>query len=664
MPTLRLLFILLFTCVVFGHIIKRPSYESFTPAHLHINDNKTIDEANLPVCPLDASTSQRHAHDDIQSTTPLSRLADSKLPHLIASLKSSTLAVLEQTTEKLHHTLNMTKKMVLEVEYAHYIKQVTDYTHRIGDGLMRVYVRPLTYGIRRAVWPLVYGLNDRKDDMIQLVDDIYVNPGLEWHIFTTRMTGYWMNLCRHLGIDSSIRHLRQQILKRLSSSSTAKTAENMPPFSHLDDLFKTMLETDYHSKFYRQQMAQYYQWLSPQDQARVLYSKREFIHWAKDGASKTHEFVIQTQQDWIQLMQSLYHDMEIMLNCLSLPPPTTFVMTMDCSPKNRRQALLLLSPTTTPTTNTKGSHHIKTDHGRTGTGSSSKRQRYQWMFELEQIHRELKTTIDCICPRQLNNDDDPTANTHNRHQQQRHQQRVLIDGAFTHTTDHEQQHQNNPTANLDSIDMLADLKKTMKRRYARLDKELHRLFFKATPPHDHQPMHYIYERLRENVSAMNKSTYDNYLTQLILSWTSMMANTLDMANSVADDMSWLLRKQQENSTTSTRVTTETPNSNSHGNDKDTRIYQQHEGSMELIWTSAQRKMERNNHQLINQWELIFTDMDQELQAAWLDMLDMVEETHQSSFERVKNFWYYNKVRLSNFFSSLFQYDHDTSMNVV
>ncbi|CAO3599654.1 unnamed protein product [Absidia cylindrospora] len=662
MPTLRLLFLLLFTCVVFGHVIKRPLYESFTPTHQHVNDNKTIDGANLPVCPLDGSSSQRHTHDNSQSTKPFSRLSDSKMPHLIASLKTLTLATLEQTTEHLYHTLNMAKKMVLDVEYAHYIKQLKDCIHRIGDGLMRAYVRPLIYGVRRTVWPLVYGLNDRKDDMIQLAEDIYVNPGLEWHIFTTRMTGYWMNLCRHLGVDSSIRHLRQQIMKRLSSSSsTAKTAENAPPFSHLDDLFKTMLETDYHSKFYRQQMAQYYQWLSPQDQARVLYSKREFIQWAKDGASRTHEFVIQTQQDWIQLMQSLYHDMEIMLNCLSLPPPTTFVMTMDCSPKNRRQALLLLSPTA----------NTKTDRAHTGTGSSSKRQRYQWMFELEQIHRELKTTIDCICPRQLNGDDGPTTNTRSRHQQQHRQQRVLIEGTFPHTTDHgQQQHQSERTANLDSVDMLADLKKTMKRRYARLDKELHRQFFMATPPHSHQPMHYIYERLRENVSAMNKSTYDNYLTQLILSWTSMMANTLDMANSVADDMSWLLRKQQQqqqenSSTTSTRgTTTETPINSNPGNDKDTHLYEQHAGSMELIWTSAQRKMERNNHQLINQWELIFTDMDQELQAAWLYMLDMVEETHQSSFERVKTFWYHNKARLSTFFSSLFQHDHDTSMNVV
>jgi hypothetical protein len=372
-----------------------------------------------------------------------------------------------------------------------------------------------------------------------------------------------------------------------------------------------MLETDHHSKFYRQQMAQYYQYLSPQDQERVRYSKREFTQWAKDSALKTHDFVIMTQQDWIHLMQSLYYDMETMLECLSLPPPTHVVASDQCLPHNRRQSWLLLSPpTSTVSTSDEGSHH----HTKPSP-SSSKRQRYEWMYQLEQVHRELETTMNCICPPQ------------DLHQQHHHDQQTFahkrIDGSPSSSSSSHRHGQ--VINNLESIETLANLKKSMLRRFARLDKELYRNFYAATPPTPHQPMHYIYDRLRENVSAMNKSSYDSYLTRLILSWTSMMATTLDTANSVADDLSWLLLHKQHDAT----------------------------HSMALIWASAQRKMEKNNAQLINQWEAIFTDLDHDLQAPWMDMLDLVDQSHRSSFERVKTFWSQNKSRLATFFSSLF-----------
>lgn len=608
MPTLPGLLLLLCICSVFCHAFAGYEYESFTLKQSTMSDNTTapaLDNTSLPVCPLNvaprALAQQSDSEESIKKTRQSSRLPTEDLKLLMAVFKSSARNALTTITEQVQQALHATTTRAQQVDYGLFFQHTKDHILRTGGNVLKRHVRPIGYGIRRMVWPLVYGFDDKKDELLQWLQDVGTHPQLEWYIFTTRLTDHWTHLSHRLGIDVFVRHLRQ----RLSAYAPA------PPFSHLDDLFKTMLETDHHSKFYRQQMAHYYQYLSPQDQERVRYSKREFTQWAKDSALKTHDFVIVTQQDWIHLMQSLYYDMELMLECLSLPPPTHVVASDQCLPHNRRQAWLLLSPPTSTVSTSAdddGAHHYTKT-----SPSSSKRQRYEWMYQLEQIHRELETTMNCICPPQdlhhQHSHDDQQTFAHKR-----------IDGAPSSSP-----RRSHVPNNLESIEMLANLKKSMLRRFTRLDKELYRDFYAATPPTPHQPMHYIYDRLRENVSAMNKSTYDSYLTRLILSWTSMMATTLDTANSVADDLSWLLLHTK----------------------------QQDAGSMALIWASAQRKMEKNNAQLINQWEVIFTDLDHDLQAAWTDMLALVDQSHRSSFERVQTFWSQNKARLATFFSSLF-----------
>ncbi|KAI8081500.1 uncharacterized protein BX664DRAFT_340541 [Halteromyces radiatus] len=631
-------------------------YNFLTTTQPSTVDNKTIDiHLYCSIDDLPPPTSRQqpiYAHTTTAKARSRLHMPSSKfILEMIHRLQVSTKQKLATAAQQMHHLLNVVQQRLHQVEYDRFITGTVVRFYQSTGYMIRTHLQPTMYEIRHKLWPLMYGLNDRKEDMVQFLEDIYTHPALEWHIFSSKLTGQLRLFMRHLGMDSFLQHIHQQLLRLLSNSlfsTRINSSNSSPPFSNLDDLFKDMLETDYHGKFYKQQMARYYQQMSPQEQTQVLYSKRDFTQWVKDGASQTHNFVVQTQQDWIQLMQSLYHDMESMLDCLSLPPPDSLMTTIDCSPKIRRQALLLLSPPSSATSSiltTDSTGSSSTSSRQIQSTTSTTRQRYEWIFELEQIYQELEITIECICPSNHHQHSDQTFHpssspfsksstphiikykqNHPQQQQQQRQQQQQQD---------EQQYQENHTTHRQlSIDMLANLKKTMMRRFARLDKELHRQFFAATPPRKHQPMHSIYNRLRENVSAMNKSTYDKYLNQLILSWTAMMANTLDMANSVADDLIWLQRKKDDNRTNN--------------------VYAE---SIELIWTSAQRKMDKNNEQLINQWELIFIDLDHDLQLAWLEMLDMVDETHRSSLERVKSFWLHNKARLSHFFSSLFQPTH-------
>ncbi|CAO3614301.1 unnamed protein product [Cunninghamella echinulata] len=503
-----------------------------------------------------------------------------------------------------------------------------DYIQPISGSLSAI-----NLNVHTTIWSWMDNVDETKENIIQTLEDIYLSPALEWHLIWNKMNRKWMTFCRYLGVDSHVRHLYRKLIK--PQGSTATTAH-----SHLDDIFKDMLETEYHSQFYQQQMTNYFQSLPYEEQINVQYSKRDFIQWVKDGEFIWHEFVDQMQHEWIILMQSLYQDFEKIIHCLFSSPPNT-LNKISCSFKQGRGLSLYTSPTTTTKQqqkNKKDAYHLHL---------------HFWQHELLTLSKELEKTAKCICSHTY----DSTIPSNNVQQHSNikmkttktpiHQQTPILSKnqkiPFQQQKEEEQQISKYLPNNhsflkkhpiQEVIDTLTRLQKEKSKQFTRIDKHLQRQLFELTPPRSHQPIHLFYERLRDNVSAKNKSTFHKYLTQLLYSWNFIMSNTLDITTTIIDDLKWLQEKQQLEKSTSLNQ-------------------EQFKESLELLWASSRRKLEKNNIQLVQQWETIFINMDHEIQEAWDDMLVMVDSSHRSSFEKVKQFWSENKSRLSKFFSNIF-----------
>ncbi|ORX62352.1 hypothetical protein DM01DRAFT_1331788 [Hesseltinella vesiculosa] len=636
--------------------------------------NSTImqNAASSMFCPLserDSKKSKDVSPNRQPSThSSIASFMESTLPRMINLAKSSAQTALDacmrtstHCAHAIHHTL------IVDWDVPGLVQSTWENTADACSALSQTYLRPLTYNLHRSLHAGLGSWLEKKDDLLQYLDDVRASPALELHLISSSLTRRWMILCHHIGIDAYLRHVYRQVTALFDAdgigslgnlghskkpSSSALATSTTDAFSALDGIFQDMVTTDFHGVFYKQQMTRYYQSLSSHEQHLVSYSKRDFIDWATHGAARTHQFVVQTQHDWIELVHGLYDTLESMLDCLSSTSSNndlpSSLASFRCSPTQRHQAMLLLATHT----------------------NQPPRSRYEWMYELDQLYTEVENSIDCICPRSASRKRIlPTASAHSpstpttmdldddflldlASPASSDQAGDDLDARGDHPKPNHHGHfkrllHNHKTTSLirrpadlpyhpsrPSVDQLLHLKNNMLKRFHRLEKLLHRQLFNAVPPRRQQPMHFLYERLWENVAALNKATYDNYLTQLILSWTNMMANTLDMVNTVADDLNWVAQQQ------------------ALFNDSQPRP-DDHEHTLALIWTSARRKMEKNNLQLINQWEMIFMDMDHELQTAWSDMLAMVDVSHRSSFERVQTFWRHNKARLQHIFSSLF-----------
>ncbi|KAI8071785.1 hypothetical protein BC940DRAFT_293723 [Gongronella butleri] len=641
------------------------------------NTNSTFDKTTSSLCPLSTDALPPTNHELAASHMPWhATFLDTTLPLLVDQAKTACYTAIDITVHVVTDGFELIKAAIIELDVPDKLNQAFAFLHDESTAFFHAHVRPLTYRAQRAIYASLGHVGHVKDHWLQYVDDVITAPGLEWHLLSSNVSRRWMTLCHHMGIDAYVRHIYHRVMSLFVSDGIGAIGHMGNPndasdaFATLDSIFQDMVTTDFHGVFYKKQMTHYYQSLSAHDQHLVQYSKRDFVDWANQGAARTHQFVVQTQQDWISLMHELYDKLEAMLDCLAatnaaangqqaLPTPSA---SFRCSANQRQQALLLLTT------------HMH----------QQPRSRYEWMYELDQIYAEIEKTIDCVCPsahkkKKIPHHDaphvvttttapddaepttaaasitatsasmspstpSPTTATTNKELQKllaaqktdlmRARAPVRGDDAYQPTRQ--------------SVDLLMHLKKSMIQRFHRMEKHLHRQLYAAVPPRRQQPIHFIYERLWENVSALNKATYEKYLMQLILSWTNMMANTLDMVNTVADDLAWIAQKQQRHPLNTS--TNHVDHENDHGHDNDRH---HHDEAMALIWTSAQRKMEKNNRQLVNQWEMIFLDMDHELQAAWNNVLDMVDVSHRSSYERVRTFWRDNKSRLQHLFSSLF-----------
>lgn len=516
-------------------------------------------------------------------------------------------------------------------------------------------VQSINMKIKNRNWLVMDNMNETKEKILQTLEDIYLSPSLEWHLFLNKVNKKWMTFCRFLGIDSHVRHLHRELFLKKQVITTSH--------SHLDDIFKDMVETDYHSQFYQQQMTNYFKSLNSEQQTQVHYSKRDFIQWVKDGESMWHDFVDQMQHEWILLMQILYQDFEKMVHCLFSTPPTT-MNKITCSFKNGKGLSLLNSAASTTTrkfyeeqrqkNNKKNQHHLHL---------------HFWQHELLMLSKELEKTAKCICS---HTHDSPilstTTTTTSSFSNMGNSDHLNIKS--TATSKNAIYEQTSPNLSEEDkiasqkviskyvpkqylflkkhpiqevIDALTKLQKEKNKQFTRIDKHLQRLLFEMTPPRSHQPIHLFYERLRDNASAMNKSTFNKYIAQLLYSWNSIISTTLDITTTMIDDLKWLQEKQL----------LERKSSSINYNQQQQE--DQFKETLELIWTSSKRKLDKNNLQVIQHWESIFINMDLEIQEAWDNMLVMVDSSHRSTFQKVKQFWSDNKSRLSNFFTNIFYY---------
>ncbi|CAO3648198.1 unnamed protein product [Cunninghamella blakesleeana] len=491
---------------------------------------------------------------------------------------------------ELKHSIKSTKKLIQPM-----INVVDHYSLKIIQFLTNN-IQPINMNIKIRKWQII-NLNKSKERFLQYLEDIYLSPSLEWHLLFKKVNKKWSSYCDYVGVHSNFCHFYRVLILRKQQFVTKQS-------SYIDGLFQDFPGTKAYDQFYQEQMSKYFKSLDFANKMHATHSKLNFIQWANDSKIMLHEFVDQMQEEWMESMKILYKDVEAMINDRFTSSSPTSIEHINCSFKNEIVLKRWQSKSSTwdqlydkykQENNKKSNQYYYLDN---------------WKHELLKLSKALDNAATCFYS-PVPKSSRPSSN--------------LTTIASKEVSIHVEQNlklKMHPIQ--DVINSFTKLQQFYNKQFIRVDKHLHRLLFKTLPPNSQLPMHLIYERLRDGISAKSKQAFHKYNHQLLYSWNSIISSYLEITVNLINDLK-LLQKNQYLEKNSSSASTISKNPIQH---QEAEVFKK---SINLIWENAIRKLDNNNIYIIQQWEFIFYSMDNEIQEYWNNMITMTECSHRTSF---------------------------------